>query len=151
MVLIDGAEAPETEPPSKAPVTSALKLKVLAALTDEARSRADIARAVGRDPKDRSVGRVLIDLADEGRAERTGTETRPLWKVAGGKPPSADATCHLQDGLDDLAPEGPPPNALGDALPAKACRCERPLPAPDPDDGELRCTHCGHATGGWTS
>jgi len=96
MVFIDAAEAPEQEPATRALVTSSLKPQVLAALTAEPRARAVVARAVGRDPKDRSVGRVLTDLTDEGRAERTGTDARPLWKVAGGKPPKGDATCHLQ-------------------------------------------------------
>ena len=50
--------------------------------------------------------------------------------------------------LDDLGPEQPD-DTLADALPALACRCDRPLPAPD--DGELRCTRCGHQTGGWAS
>jgi len=96
MVFIDRAEAPEDQPAPTAPVTSSLKPQVLAALTDEPQTRAAIARAVDRDPKDRSVGRVLVDLAAEGQAERTGTETRPLWKVAGGNPPSTPATCHLR-------------------------------------------------------
>lgn len=119
MVLIDQAEAHEKEPQAAAPVTSSLKPQVLAALSETPQARADIARAVGRDPKDRSVGRVLADLSDEGQAERTGTEARPLWKVAGGKPPKGDATCHLvegvgsvvgptaTDGLADLGPELP--------------------------------------------
>jgi archaellum biogenesis ATPase FlaH len=88
MVLIDPAEPPEDQPSASAPVTGSLKPRVLAVLTDKATSRADIARAVDRDPKDRSVGRVLVDLEAEGHAVKVGPETRPLWKVAGGKPPS---------------------------------------------------------------
>ena len=162
MVLIDRAEPPEDEAPAAAPVTGSLKPRVLAALSDKPRSRADVARAVDRDAKDRSVGRVLDDLAAEGVAEKTGTDTRPLWKlkVAGGKPPRAGATCHLvestggvvetasgvTDGLDDLSAEQPD-DSLDDALPAPACRCDRPLPAPD--EGELRCSRCGRACDGW--
>jgi len=74
-----------------------LREQVLGALTDEPQARAEIARAVGRDPKDGSVGRVLGDLHAEGQVARTGTESRPLWKVAGGKPPSTAATCHLPE------------------------------------------------------
>ena len=88
MVLIDRAEPP------KAPVTASLKPRVRAVLTDEPQTRADIARSVDREPKDRSVGRVLDDLAAEGIAVKIGTETRPLWKVTGGRSTSADATCH---------------------------------------------------------
>jgi hypothetical protein len=87
MVLIDGAEPPEDEPPARAPVASALKPGVLAALTDDPQPRADIARIVGRDPKDRSVGRVLDDLAAEGLASKTGPSQRPLWKRQGGTVP----------------------------------------------------------------
>jgi len=133
MVLIDETEPPETEPPARAPVTSSLKPQVLAVLTDDPQPRADIARGVGRDPKDRSVGRVLVDLAAEGEVERTGPENRPLWKVAGGKPPSTDATCHLATSAEE-----------------QRCRCDRSLPAPD-ENGELRCTQCGHHTDGWAS
>jgi len=102
MVLIDEAEPPEEEPSPERPVVTALKPLVLAALTDDPQTRADVARAVDRDPKDRSVGRVLGDLAAEGLADKIGPENRPLWKVAGGNPPSTDATCHLAaTGADD--------------------------------------------------
>jgi len=141
MVLIDAAEAPEQEPVTRAPVTSSLKPEVLEVLTGEPRARADIARAVGRDPKDRSVGRVLGDLADEGQAERTGTEARPLWKVAGGKPLRADATCHLRRILDD--PLGIDP---ADALPTGTCGCDPPGSARTDPAGRLRCGGCGRCS-----
>jgi len=48
-----------------------------------------------------------------------------------------------QDDLDDLAPEQPLPDVAADALPAKSCRCDRPLGEPD-EDGDLRCARCGH-------
>jgi len=153
MVLVDQAEPPEEQEagPAAGPVTSTLRPQVLQALTDRPQSRADVARAVGRDTKDRSVGRVLGDLHDEGIADKSGPDTRPLWKVAGGKTPRADATCHLRevpaDGLGDLSPERPSTD-LADALQPTTCRCERPLPAPD-EDGNLRCTRCGHACAGW--
>lgn len=148
MVLIDRADPPEAEPqPARGPVTGTLKPQVLAALTNQPQARADISRTVGRDPKDRSVGRVLVELVDEGLAQRTGTEARPLWKVACGKPLKGDATCHLpikslRTGVGD-APDG----LDADTIPASACRCDRPLPAPD--NGELRCTRCGHLCDGW--
>jgi hypothetical protein len=144
MVLIDRAEAPEQAAPVAGPVASTLRPKVLAALTDQPQSRADIARAVGRDPKDRSIGRVLGDLHTEGLAEKSGPDARPLWKVAGGSSPKGDATCHLQDdGLDDLGPEQPI-DSFSDAMEARECRCDRPLPAPA--DGEIRCARCGHSS-----
>ncbi len=56
----------------------------MGALTSEVQSRADIARAAGREPKDRSVGRVLDDLEREGKAERA----EGGWRgVAGGTGP----------------------------------------------------------------
>ena len=50
-------------------------------------------------------------------------------------------------GLHDLGPELAD-DSLADALPAKTCQCERPLPAPD-DDGALRCRKCGRGCFGW--
>lgn len=37
-----------------------------------------------------------------------------------------------------------------DARKPDPCRCDGPLPAPDPDDGELRCAGCGCPTGKWS-
>lgn len=130
MVLIDEAEPPEDVPAATAPVTGTLKPRVLAALTAEPQARADVARAVERDPKDRSVGRVLDDLAAEGLAEKdAGKWVAKRWQggtALGGLPP-----CH------------PFPEALKAAI----CRCDRPLPAPE--DGDLHCTRCGHALEDW--
>lgn len=49
----------------------ALADELLESLADEARTRASLARAVGRDPKDGSVGNALKALEEAGRAERT--------------------------------------------------------------------------------
>lgn len=115
MVLIDEAEPPETEGQPSKPVTGSLKPRVLAALTDEPQARADIARTVGRAPKDRSVGRVLGDLACEGLARKTGSHARPFWTRAeggnppgppGGVPPSPEAeTRHEKRDPEDFTPE----------------------------------------------
>jgi len=144
MVLVDRADPPEDQRSSsaKAPVTRMLKPLVRAVLTGEPQTRADIARSVDRDPKDRSVGRVLDDLAAEGLADKIGPDTRPLWKVAGGRAPKGVAICHLRgDDLSDLDPERPD-DSLADALAARECRCKRPQPATD-EDGEVRCRTCG--------
>jgi hypothetical protein len=93
-VYIDHADAPDGEGDAEpvAPVRSDLRPRVEAALIEAPQARADIARAVGRDPKDRSVGRILAELEKEGRAEKVGPETRPGWKVAGGNLPRSPAT-----------------------------------------------------------
>jgi archaellum biogenesis ATPase FlaH len=54
-----------------APVREELRPQILGALATEPRSRADVARSVGREPKDRSVGRVLKELERDGAAERS--------------------------------------------------------------------------------
>lgn len=85
MVLIGGVAPPDIEPPDRtAPVTDALMPKLLDALTEQPQSRAHIARAVLRPPKDRSIGRALDALETGGMAEKIGTGT-PAWNVAGGK------------------------------------------------------------------
>jgi hypothetical protein len=93
-VYIDQADAPDGEgdPERAAPVRSDLRPRVEAVLTETPQARADIARAVGRKSKDRSVGRVLAELEHDGRAEKVGPETRPGWKVASGNPPRGAAT-----------------------------------------------------------
>ncbi len=150
MVFIDRAEPPADEAPTTAPVTGSLRPRVLAALTTTPQSRADVARAVERDPKDRSVGRVLDDLALEGLAAKdAGKWVAKRWQ--GGNPPSSDATCHLLESGSSVSIAGEielPDGSLDDALKARPCRCDRPLPAPD--DGEVRCTRCGHVCiDGW--
>jgi hypothetical protein len=54
-----------------APVREELAEKIAPALTDEPQKRADLARAVGRDPKDGSVLNALEWLELNKRAERT--------------------------------------------------------------------------------
>lgn len=49
-----------------------LKRQVELVLSPRLQPRADIARVVGRDPKDGSVGRALKRLVNEGRAIRDG-------------------------------------------------------------------------------
>jgi DnaB-like helicase N terminal domain/AAA domain len=56
--------------PSAAPVREALKEELAPLLTDKPQTRADLARAVGRDAKDGSVGNALKGLEGEGRAEK---------------------------------------------------------------------------------
>lgn len=70
-VYVDEAEPFEADALPDAPVREELKPLVLAALTNAPQSRADIARAVDRAPKDRSVGRVLDELSASGQATRT--------------------------------------------------------------------------------
>jgi hypothetical protein len=71
-VFVDRAEPPDSEEPEvhahMAPVREELRPLVLNALGETPRARADVARACGRDPKDRSVKRVLDALWDEGLA-----------------------------------------------------------------------------------
>ena len=141
MVLVDRADPPGAEPSGQGPVMGSLKPRVLASLTDRPQTRAGIARVVDRDPKDRSVGRILDDLAAEGLAEKSGGK----WVAGGwqgGNPPSAVPLCHpggpgirSMDGL----------NQLGRERPLSPCRCDRPLTAPD--GGELRCSRCGRPAG----
>jgi hypothetical protein len=87
-VYIDQTEPPdEDRRGSAAPVRSELRPKIRAVLTETAKSRAEIARAVGREPKDRSVGRVLDDLHADGYAEKVGPDSRAGWRVASEIPP----------------------------------------------------------------
>lgn len=53
-----------------APVREALAEELVAVLSDQPQKLADLARAVGRDPKDGSVRNALNQLHDQGRAER---------------------------------------------------------------------------------
>jgi hypothetical protein len=57
--------------PPAAPVTDALMAKLAPLLTDTPQSRADLAKAVDRDPKDGSVGNALKRLAEEKCARQT--------------------------------------------------------------------------------
>lgn len=86
-LVVEQAEAPGQKRHGKQSVAQTLKPSVLAALSDTPRTRASVAVAVGRKPKDRTVGRILDDLETDGLAKRTGPKARPLWKVAGGNSP----------------------------------------------------------------
>jgi hypothetical protein len=74
-VYVDEAEPPEGGEPDRGgrppDVREELRPRLIAALTAAPQTRADLARTVGRGPKDRSVGRVLGQLVDEGIAART--------------------------------------------------------------------------------
>lgn len=72
----------------------ALRDDVLSALTEQPQRRADIARRVGREPQDGTVGRVLGDLVGDGLAVRSGTDTRPTWNVPRATP-LGDGTWHI--------------------------------------------------------
>ncbi len=134
MVFIDRAEPPEDVNPPSGPVTGTLKPRVQAVLSDVPQSRADIARAIGREPKDRSVGRVLDDLAAEGTAQKdAGKWVVKRWQ--GGNPPRPVPPCHLVEASDSLK----------DALPAGVCRCGPPGPPWTDLDGDTRCAKCGRA------
>src|SRR4051794_17716646 len=81
-----------------------LSRQVELVLSDEPRSRADVARDVGRNPRDGSVGRALKRLCDDGRAVRDG------------------------DGYSEASPTGcPQPRSLA-APPTDAVRPDRPAP-----------------------
>ncbi len=139
--------------PSPAPMREFVKQSILDALP--AKSKTEVAALLGRALTDRSFREAWAHLERAGRIAQTSgrwvvvvvptprdtpTTTTPQTAVLRiGAPPDG--------GLDDLAPERPD-DTLTAAKPAPACRCDRPLPAPD-EHGELRCTHCGHATG-WT-
>jgi archaellum biogenesis ATPase FlaH len=93
-VYINRADSPnEDEPRPTGPVRCELRPRVRAVLTQTPQPRAAIARAVGRDARDRSVGRVLDDLRADGEAEKVGPDARPEWKVATEATPTG--SCHV--------------------------------------------------------
>lgn len=118
-VYVDESEPPEGGEPDRGGrppvVRQELRPKLIAALTDEPQRRADLARAVGRGPKDRSVGRVLEQLLAEEIAAKRGEG----WTRG--------------EGWQNTKT---PRDVGGSATPR--CSCENPgLPA---DDG--RCSRC---------
>jgi len=138
-VFIDEVESCESVRTFAAPVVAQLTTEIVAAISDGAMTLADVARAVGRGPKDGSVRNALGALQRDGTIEK-GSDGR--WRgCKGANPPRADAPLHPPDGLDDLGPEQDD-GGLADALPAPACRCERPILMHDVE--ELRCEKCGH-------
>jgi putative DNA primase/helicase len=70
LVYVDEAE-PYEGGTSGAVVRAELADELIDLLDDEPRTRASLARAVGREPKDGSVGNALKALKEGGRAERT--------------------------------------------------------------------------------
>ncbi|HET6999351.1 MAG TPA: DnaB-like helicase N-terminal domain-containing protein [Solirubrobacterales bacterium] len=68
------------KPQREAPVRESLADEINAVGTGKVQARADIARALGRDPTDRSVGRALDQLEDQGRWEKVG---RGKWRAIG--------------------------------------------------------------------
>jgi hypothetical protein len=68
------------KPQREAPVRESLADEINALGTGEVQARADIARALGREPADRSVGRALDQLEDQGRWEKVG---RGKWRAIG--------------------------------------------------------------------
>jgi hypothetical protein len=68
------------KPQRDAPVRESLADEINALGNGEVQTRADIARALGREPDDRSVGRALDQLEDQGRWEKVG---RGKWRRIG--------------------------------------------------------------------
>jgi len=143
MVFIDRADPPQEEPPAASPVVSQLTVSILEAASDEPRTVADLARAVGRGPKDGSVRNALSALQRSGEMQKSESG----WcKVQRCKPHRDVAPLHPPDGLGDLGPELPD-DTLADALPAGVCCCDRPGPPWTDTDGDARCAKCGRGTG----
>lgn len=135
-VFIDEAEpATEAPPAATQPVRAELRPQVLAALTDEPQTRADLARAVGKDPKDRSVGRVLDTLREEGLA----TKTEGRWRrVASGNPLSTAAT--LPPPITQNGKHRDDPYFAGATV--RYCECGD-LATPEDEDGTPWCVNDG--------
>lgn len=95
MVLIDKAEAPEEEVEPAQPVVAQLTAALLDAAGEEPATVADLARLVGRDPKDGSVRNALAALQRSGEMDKTEDGHRSRWcRVQGCKPPRAAAPLH---------------------------------------------------------
>ena len=117
----EGHEEDEEEGRPVAPVREELRPQVLAALGAESQSRADLARRVGREPKDRSVGRVLMELERDGDAERTEDGWRGVARgetpIGGRHPATTPANPHAR-----AETGGGRPVATLDGLPLGAAR-----------------------------
>ena len=68
------------KPQREAPVRESLADEINALGTGEIQTRAELARALGREPDDRSIGRALDQLEDQGRWEKVG---RGKWRTIG--------------------------------------------------------------------
>lgn len=89
------------KPQRDAPVRETLADKIDALGTGEVQTRADIARALGREPDDRSVGRALDQLEDQGRWEKVG---RGRWRRVGIGASRSAPMCKAADS-EDLSEE----------------------------------------------
>jgi hypothetical protein len=130
-VFVDEAVSPEPQDPDKGgrppKVREELRSKLTDALTPEGQRRADLARSVGREPKDRSVGRVLNALRQVGIAEQDGELWRRVAKRQNPYPRGGFAT----------------PAATPSSEP---CRCRFPASSPRAD-GDV-CMTCRRPIGG---
>ncbi len=144
-----------------APVSGELRPRVLSLLTDHPMRRAEVARALDRDAKDRTVRRMFAALHAEGSIQRNGDGA---WGVTGCRtptpvtphdtPPQSGSTARVSGGV--IAPAETPATEEQEALIERAitlvrpngsgparCRCEQPLHSLDADD-EPVCAKCGH-------
>jgi hypothetical protein len=136
-VLLGEAEPFKAERPT--PAADEVAAGILATLNGKPMSAAGIAKAIGRDKTDRTVRRVLEQLAEQGRVRRL---PDGMWGGSHGShdPRGCDYVTTPEaesDGLDDLSPEMPLGDLLADAAEAARCRCDKPLPGPD------GCSKCG--------
>ena len=93
--IIDDAEPPDNGPAEAEPVRNEVTRQVLDVLRDgRARRRADIARAVKREPKDRTVGRVLDALVSAGRIVRSTDGTYCCEQSGKVASPRSAPPCH---------------------------------------------------------
>jgi len=95
MVLIDQAEPFESEdaPVGRPPVVSnAMASKVLEALREGPAKQADVARALGRQPSDGTVRRVLEALERDGEVVRLGDGKRALPDCQNARTPIGNGT-----------------------------------------------------------
>ena len=98
MVFIDEAEAPDdTSEEPATPVVSQLTTRILAAANGNAMTVADIARAVGRQPKDGSVRNALSALERGGEMRRTDTGWCKVQRCNG---PRGFAPLHPPDDVE---------------------------------------------------
>lgn len=149
-VFVDEAEpfGDEPEQEQRAPRSSGLTPRVLAALAPGAMKLADLARAVGEDPKNRTVRRVLEALDRNGDVERLedgswGVRCQPP-KGHGTMTPdtlSVPGNVEASSGAVAVEPGGGGPAAQEvEAAAEPTCSCGRPRPWED-EDGRY-CLMC---------
>ncbi len=121
------------------PVRETLAEQLLEVLTDEPKTLAQLARAVGRDPKDGSVRNALKTLAEEEGAERC---KRGTWRRV--QPPRARVQSATPYGGVALAPsEASLPKAPGEE------DCVGPGAAPHPTTSSLDAQIIAERFGDW--